>query len=128
MPLQHYKARCLLFCNVSSSIVISHSPRNRQEAEKKRESHGCPARSRVDVSEDVASTVFMFGLDEQCNAAGHQDENMEYNVCLCHLLHPVSGKRINQAAEDCEGCHDADDCSSGREVGEGPGRIKRRAH
>jgi hypothetical protein len=120
--------RYLLFCDVSGGVVIGHSPRNGQEAEKERESNRCPARGRIDIRKDIASAMLVLGLSEQRNAAGDQDEHVEDDICFGHFLHPVCGQRIDQAAQDCESGHDANDGSSGWEVGEGPRTIQRRAH
>ena len=74
------------------------------------------------------SAVLWVSLCEQRNAAGDQDQHVEDDICLCHLLHPVCWKRVYKTTEECECCHDSDDGASGRIIGESTRIVKLGAH
>lgn len=49
----------------------------------------------------------LIGFDEERDTAAYDDQNVEDDVGLCHLFHPVRGKRVNQACKDGERSHHA---------------------
>ncbi len=53
---------------------------------------------------------------EQCDATGHKDCDMEDNVGLRHLLHPICGKRIDKASQNSQSGHDPNDYTRGGKI------------
>ena len=102
---------------MGSCIIISHGPGNRKKAEEEREASWRPSGCRVDICEDVLRVVpvFTWCFGQKSNGTGYQDENMEDNVGLCHLLHPVGRQRVYESGKKCKCGHHADGSASCRE-------------
>lgn len=105
---------------MSSRIVIRHRPRHGQEAEQEREANWSPARSGLNMSKDIGGIMphALVGLGKQRDAASHQDGQMEDDIRASHLLHPASGQRVENTAENGQRGHDTDSHSSRRSPGE----------
>lgn len=79
----------VLFRYVRCGIVVGHSPRDGQEAKQERPAHRAPTCIGFHMGEDICCIVFVVSLDKKSNAAGEENGEMENDIGLGHLLHPV---------------------------------------
>lgn len=55
---------------------------------------------------------------QERDRAGDEDQHVEDHVALCHLLHPVGGQRVDEASQERQSGHHADDGAGRRNVSE----------
>jgi len=106
--------------DVGSRIVISHSPGYGKETEKERKACGAPSGGGFDVGENIFGVVSVNSrsLREKSNAAGDENQDVENDIGLGHLLHPIGRKRVDETADDSQSSHHADDVAGSGVVGE----------
>lgn len=97
-----------LLGDMGSCIVVCHCPADRQESEQPAEANRCPATLRLDFGEDVLGVVLILGQDQQRDRASNQNADMENDIRLGHLLHPVGGKRVDHTGDNGKRGHHAD--------------------
>lgn len=97
-----------LLGDVRSRVVVGHGPADGQETKQPAEANGSPSGLRLDVSKDIGGVVLVLGHDQQGNSAGHQDTDVEDDIELGHLLHPVGRQGIDHAGDDGQSSHDTD--------------------
>lgn len=91
---------------MSGGVVVGHGPRDGEETEEEGEALWLPAGVLLNVREDVFWSVLVFGLDEEGDAAGDEDADMEDDVALGHFLDPVGGHGVDASGEDGKTGHD----------------------
>ena len=91
---------------MSGGVVVGHGPSDGKETEEEGEALWLPAGVLLNVREDVSWSVLIFGHDEESDAAGDEDADVEDDVALGHLLNPVGGHGVDASGEDGKTGHD----------------------
>ena len=102
-----------LLRDVRGRVVVSHCPADGKETEQPAKANGLPATRGINLREDVARIMLIFGQDQQGNGTGHENTNVENDIKFGHLLHPVGRQRVHNTRDDRKSSHDANGGVSG---------------
>ncbi len=67
------------------------------------------------MCEDITGIVLVLGFGQKRNGTGKENGEVENDIGLGHLFHPVRGKRVDKAAKDGQCSHNSDSLTGGRE-------------
>jgi hypothetical protein len=103
---------CLLFSNMSSSIIVRHRPGDGQKSEEKGEAKWRPARGRFYMSEHITRIMFVLGQRQECHTARNQYADVKDNISFRHFFHPVSRQGVDEAGKHGQSSHHPNCCIS----------------
>lgn len=107
-----------LFGNVGRGVVVGHGPGDGEEAKQETEAGRLPARIGLHLGEDVGRRVLVLLHDEEGDAAGEEDCDVDHGVRPCNLGQPGCVEAVDARVHDGQRGHDADNVALRRRIRE----------